>query len=214
MVWAWKTAFIYVCKDVQLHLYAFFCLHPTNVRKTYQCVRLSSFHLFLLLFLGAKGVSREKPQYRASFLREISVRNTTARSATSSPKNQFSSRHGRRLYWLVRSSSAICRAHVSCQLILWLFLYAIWLPTGRETARFATSHGRHQQTCNAPPHNLRRFSSDTPWWWPKSGVQNINSAQVKRVIMMSEARRTLFKATKMVTALVTIKHIIADTQYV
>ena len=29
--------------------------------------------------------------------------------------------------------------------------------------------------------------------------------------MKSEARRTLFKATKMATALITIKHIVTDT---
>lgn len=108
MVWTWKTAFIKVFKNVQSHLCAFFRRNPINVCKSISVCEVIFLSFVLVAVLGCERCFQGKnPQYRASHLWGMSVRNTTACSEISPSKNQFSRRHGRRLYWLVRSSSEI-----------------------------------------------------------------------------------------------------------
>jgi hypothetical protein len=72
-----KTAFIYIVKNVQLNLYAFFCLDPINVCKSISMSTLFSFIIIIIFSLRERKVLLgTKPQNRRSLLWEVWVRNT------------------------------------------------------------------------------------------------------------------------------------------
>ena len=163
MVWTRKTAFIYVFKNVPLHLQAFFCLDPINV-----CKNISICEVIFLLFafvavLGREGVSRHKTP----------IQNITL-------TGNIGSKHDGSLCNLVLPKPIRPQTRKPPQLTCWQPLRDMHsarelpadsrdcasmqsdYPRAARQHEFAPRHGRHQWTCSAPLHNLRRFSSDTP----------------------------------------------------